>query len=150
MHPRVRTALLPAMAAAALGLANAHAVAFSEIVVFGDSLSDSGNVHSLTQGYPGNSKLPFPPDSRYVDGRQSNGPVAVEYLQQRLGVPLRNFAQVGATTGLGNIWDDGSLDEPAGALGLSGMHRQVESYLSQPGSADANALYVLWGGPNDF
>jgi phospholipase/lecithinase/hemolysin len=138
------------IAGCSLALVAGKAGAFSEVVVFGDSLSDNGNVYRLTQGFPGNALLPFPPDRLYADGRQSNGPVAVEYLSLRLGATLRNFAQAGATTGTGNIWDDGSLGEPPGALGLSGMRTQVQSYVAQPGAADSNALYVLWGGPNDF
>ena len=120
------------------------------LVAFGDSLSDDGNVYQLTQGYPNNPLLPFPSDQYYVGGRQSNGPVAVEYLSSALGVPLHNFAQAGATTGTLNVWDDGSLGAPAGTLGLSGMLAQVQSYVAQPGASDPNALYLLWGGPNDF
>jgi phospholipase/lecithinase/hemolysin len=150
MHPHVRNTALTLIAGGSLLLAAGSAGAFSGVVAFGDSLSDDGNVFRLTQGFPNNALLPFPPASRYFAGRQSNGPVAVEYLAQRLGVPLHNFAQAGATTGMANIWDDGSLGEPPGALGLSGMRAQVQSYVAQPGAADSNALYVLWGGPNDF
>ena len=56
----------------------------------------------------------------------------------------------GATTGATNIWDGGALGEPPGSLGLSGMRAQVQSYVAQPGAVDPKALYVLWGGPNDF
>jgi phospholipase/lecithinase/hemolysin len=150
MHARLANGVLPAVLAGTLTLASGGAMAFSELVVFGDSLSDDGNVHRLTQGFPGNPLLPFPPQPMYVGGRQSNGPVAAEYLAQRLGAPLRNFAQAGATTGAFNIWDDGSLGVPAGSLGLSGMQAQVQSFVAQPGPADSNALYMLWGGPNDF
>lgn len=150
MHPPVRKTMLCAITLCSLVLPVGKADAFSEVVVFGDSLSDNGNVYRLTQGFPGNSLLPFPPDALYAGGRQSNGPVAVEYLSQRLGVSLRNFAQAGATTGTTNIWDGGALGEPPGSLGLSGMRAQVQSYVAQPGAADPNALYVLWGGPNDF
>ena len=150
MHPPIRNTVLSLIAGSSLLLATGTAEAFSKVVAFGDSLSDDGNVYGLTQGYPNNDSLPFPPASRYFDGRQSNGHVAVEYLAQRLGVPLSNFAQAGATTGTSNIWDDGSLGVPPGSLGLSGMRSQVQSYVAQPGAADSDALYVLWGGPNDF
>ncbi|MGH8664548.1 MAG: SGNH/GDSL hydrolase family protein [Burkholderiales bacterium] len=150
MHRHTLQGALSVIAGCSLALAAGKAGAFSELVVFGDSLSDNGNVYRLTQGYSNNPLLPFPPDRLYADGRQSNGPVAVEYLSQRLRAPLRNFAQAGATTGTANIWDDGALGEPPGALGLSGMRSQVQSYVAQAGAADSNALYVLWGGPNDF
>ncbi|RPI48318.1 MAG: hypothetical protein EHM59_01560, partial [Betaproteobacteria bacterium] len=150
MHASILKAALIALAGGSLAFAVARADAFSEVVAFGDSLSDDGNVYQLTQGYPNNPLLPFPWDQYYVGGRQSNGRVAVEFLSLNLGVPLRNFAQVGATTGTTNVWDDGSLGVPAGTLGLSGILPQVQSYVAQPAASDSNALYVLWGGPNDF
>jgi phospholipase/lecithinase/hemolysin len=128
-----------------------EAFAFSKIVVFGDSLSDNGNVYQLTQGYPGNPFLPFPGDSTYVGGRQTNGRVAVEFMSLHLNTPLADYAQAGATTGSVNVNDDGSLGVAAGTLGLAGMRTQVTSYLGPtPHPVDSNALYVLWGGPNDF
>ena len=62
---------------------------FSDIVVFGDSLSDNGNLFRLT-GQP-------PPP--YFKGRFSNGPVWVERLAAPLGLDgITDFALGGATT----------------------------------------------------
>src|SRR5262249_42011574 len=52
---------------------------FSEVVVFGDSISDTGNVFLFTDGVAAG-----PP---YFEGRFSNGPVWVEVLAQGLGLP---------------------------------------------------------------
>ncbi len=73
---------------------------FDEIIVFGDSLSDTGNVF-ISFGAP-----PSPP---YFDGRFSNGPVTIERVADRLGLPApspsliggTNFAWGGAETGPG-------------------------------------------------
>jgi cholinesterase len=120
--------------------ANANATSISQIVVLGDSLSDNGNVFSAT-GYP-------PPP--YWQGRLSNGPVAVEYLAQKLGVPLIDFAWGGATTGVGNYGDGGTVGS-FGAYSLPGMTTVFQSALSGGQfPIDPNALYVVWGGPNDF
>src|SRR5436305_11201856 len=70
----------------------------SSIVVYGDSLSDNGNLFAAT-GQPG---------SPYFSGRRSNGPVVVEYVAAALGVPLIDYAWIGATTGVGNYADTGS------------------------------------------
>lgn len=110
----------------------------NQVVVLGDSWSDNGNLYALT-GNPG------PP---YWQGRASNGPVAVEYLAQRLGVPLSDFAWGGATTGVGNIADGGTVDE-LGAFGLPGMTTTFQDYFSA-NPVDPKALYVLWGGAQDF
>src|SRR5580700_5150096 len=82
---------------------------FTSVVVYGDSLSDNGNLFAAT-GQP-----PAP----YFEGRRSNGPVAVEQLATALGVPLHDFAWIGATTGIGNI-GDGGTPTSFGALKLPG------------------------------
>lgn len=109
--------------------------AYGNVIIFGDSLSDTGILFSQT-GQP-----PSPP---YYAGRASNGPLAVEYLASSLNAGLTNFAQGGATTGLTNIYD------PGGSIGLVGMLGQVNNYQSAVGAVDPTALYILWGGPDDF
>ena len=130
-------------AAAGLLLASTSALAvvappsssFSGLVVFGDSLSDNGNLFALTGGT-------FPP-APYYQGRFSNGPVAVERLASGLGLSgaqFKDLAIAGAQTGTG------------GQLPGSGMLNQVAGFQASLGSApaDANALYVVWGGANDL
>jgi len=120
---------------------------YSSIVVFGDSLSDTGRLYHLTNGG-------FPPSIAYFEGRQSNGPVWVEYLAFRLGLEhrLRDYAVIGAMTAptsaipTGNVWSDtfGGLD----GTSLSG---QVAQYLaSTGGKVDPDALYIVEGGANDL
>jgi phospholipase/lecithinase/hemolysin len=127
---------------------NAQALVFDNIFVFGDSLSDNGNTFAATQ-------KALPPSPPYFEGRFSNGPVAVEYLADSLGIPLSpsivggtNFAVGGATTGVGNTNDGGTVTT-TGALGLQGVSAQLAQYLNS-NPVDPNALYVVWAGPNDF
>jgi phospholipase/lecithinase/hemolysin len=113
---------------------------YNGVVVYGDSLSDNGNLYAAT-GFP-------PPP--YWNGRFSNGPVSVEYLAQNLGVPLVDFAWGGATTGIGNS-GDGGTQTTLGILGLPGM---TTSYLATVGGITpdqaAHSLFMIWGGANDF
>ncbi|HPR07016.1 MAG TPA: SGNH/GDSL hydrolase family protein [Denitromonas sp.] len=124
---------------AACTMANAG---WSSLVVIGDSLSDNGNVSALTGG-----ALPPAP---YVGGRFSNGPVAAEYMAASLGIGLQDFAHGGAKTGVDIVGNDSYL----WSLGLNGtgMGAQVGMFAASLGgaAADANALYMVWGGPNDF
>ena len=83
----------------------ANADSFSAVFVYGDSLSDNGNLFAAT-GFP-----PAP----YFDGRFSNGPVAAEQLAALLGVSTVDFAWGGATTGLGNQADGGTQTMPGSA-----------------------------------
>src|SRR5919108_3147959 len=70
---------------------------YTTVVMFGDSLSDNGNLLALTGGAV--------PASPYFAGRFSNGPVWVERLASALDVPLVNFAVGGALTGNGNLFE---------------------------------------------
>lgn len=126
-----------------LASAAAHAASPNALVVFGDSLSDQGLVWQQLQNTTGQN-LPQAP--YYVDGRFSNGPVAVEYMAQALGVPLDDRAWGGATTGRDNILDK------QGELAHTGVLDQVDGYVQAHGAHPLNhqALYVLWAGANDM
>ena len=124
--------------------AAASAASYSSLYVFGDSLSDPGNI-PLMSGYK------FPP-APYSGTRFSNGPVAVQYLAPLLGLPVdnsRNYAQGGATTGFVNVLNANSGGLFPGST-LTGVRGQVNDYLDRTSSADANALYIVWAGPNDL
>ncbi len=121
--------------------ASSMAVAgYSSIVAFGDSLSDNGNLFRITGHL-------FPPSPPYFDGRFSNGPVAVEYMADALGLGLVDYAVAGAKTGP----DDKGHDSFIGLDG-TGIPAQVGIFANTLGSAsaDASALFMVWGGPNDY
>jgi thermolabile hemolysin len=121
-----------------------HASSFSALYVFGDSLSDVGNLDELTNSF-------FPGPS-YFDGRVSNGPVFVETLSVGLGLGTSmanlnggtNFAFAGART--------------TGTTGIEGLviqdvDEQVTSFLNGldvGSSADSAALYMVFAGANDL
>jgi len=119
---------------------------FTELVVIGDSLSDTGNVYARSGG----AEPPSPP---YDAGRYSNGPVWVEVVADELGLPgpaavygtaasgKTNYAEGGATTG--------NNTSPIGELGMAWQVDQLAANaILTAGLGDA--LVVLWGGANDF
>lgn len=122
----------------------------SDIYVFGDSLSDVGNILGLTFG--------FVPGGDGWQGRFSNGPVWAEHFADGLGLNAStpylyggtNYAFGGAQTG----WRNDNLDPylvflPWLAGIRTGMHAQVIYHAGyRPPNPDG--LYVLWGGGNDF
>lgn len=112
----------------------------TQVVVFGDSLSDTGAAAErfATIGV----SLPAAP---YAQGRFSNGPVAVEVLADQLGVSLDSRAVGGALTGTDNRITTG------GVLAGTGVQGQIQAYIAeQSGALDTEALYVVWAGGNDF
>lgn len=110
----------------------------TSVVVYGDSLSDNGNLYGAT-GQP-----PSPP---YFGGRVSNGPVAVEQIASALGVPLFDFAWAGATTGVGNHLDGGNA---ATMVTLPGMLTELAMTQASLAPLAGGGLFIVWGGPNDF
>jgi thermolabile hemolysin len=106
-----------------------HAGPFDQIVVFGDSLSDTGNLVFIED-------QPRPEPDLYWEGRFSNGPVWVEYLAapERLDAPLKNRAFGGAETS--------SLTPP-------GLVQQVVLYAADADPFSPDTLFVVWIGGND-
>ncbi|MCP4994350.1 MAG: SGNH/GDSL hydrolase family protein [Gammaproteobacteria bacterium] len=109
---------------------------YSELVVFGDSLSDNGNLFAVTGGA-------VPPSPFYWEGRSSNGPVWAENMATSLGVTLRDYAIAGATTGTSNVWDDDF------GASFGGLQTQVNDYATG-GAINTSALHVIWAGSNNF
>lgn len=139
MRSRTSFAALSATAILVLSAPLAQAnTSFSNLYVFGDSLSDVGNISSFFGGL-----IPLPP---YAPGRFSDGDVWVEYLAADLGLGMSasenggtNYAWGGAVTG-GNEFDLPPLD----------LTQQTGRFLTDTGgAADSGALYVVWGGGND-
>lgn len=132
----------------------AKAASFQNLYVFGDSLSDIGNVSQATGG-----SVPPPVlltsgglSAGYANGRFSNGSVWVEYLAKDLGLSLdtrNDFAYGGATTGQENGLNP-LLNQFGFSITLPGLQQQIATFQSQNPISDQDALYVLWAGANDY
>ncbi len=117
----------------------AEAQEYNQLYLFGDSLTDNGNLFRLT----GNT---FPPNP-YYQGRFSNGLVWVETLGSQLKIgstSTNNFAIAGASTG--------QLNSLNGVLGvtLPSLPSQLSIFTSAAGTPSRDALFVLWAGANDY
>lgn len=111
---------------------------FSQIVVFGDSLSDLRNDKDDLL------ILPLPP---YSDGRFSNGDLYIQHIADHFHLPIAastrggtNYAFGGARTGLGRATFDGLPLVP-------NMFEQLSFYTEKPKGTE---LFVVWGGGNDI
>lgn len=144
----MKLALVLSTAVLALA-APAAASPFNQLVVFGDSLSDTGNAHL---GAPGLGLPDATPASvGYYKGRFSNGLEYIDYLHQRLVGGLAtpyllggtNYA-VGGARAVQHTFPDGVTPYPD-------LPYQVQLFAMRPGSlpADPNALYVINFGSND-
>lgn len=144
---------------------------FSQIVVFGDSFSDTGNVRHRTNAASG-GEVDYPSHTyNYSDGRFTNDNATVpsstlyaglwheQLAQTFLSLPVashslgggRNFAFGAANTkdGTRNV----VVIAPPGfgdvTITIDDMGKQMDDYLAAH-AVDPNALYIVWGGINDL
>lgn len=140
-------ALLSAAFCAAAGAAD-----YSRMYVFGDSLSDVGNVHNTQQYNDG--------------GRWSNGKVWNEYLAERLGMEVpansKNYI-AGETPEAGNTnfaYGGAMTSHGTTEAVIPSVHQQIDgrNFGQQKNvgfdrygvSFGENDLVLLWGGANNF
>jgi phospholipase/lecithinase/hemolysin len=106
-----------------------------DLVVFGDSLSDTGRLHRRSAG------LYIPPDI-YWQGRITNGPNWTDYVCGALNCRVLNHAVAGAATRL----DDFFL-----RWVLRPLDAQVEEFLSEEAETISDkTVAVIWIGANNY
>lgn len=116
----------------------ASAAPIENMVVFGDSLSDNGNLYEYMQ-----HRVPQSPP--YYKGRFSNGPVWIERLTKSVfpenpEIHLLDYAFGGAGVSMEN--DDDVLFS---------LNHELDVYsLAHDGKAKENSLYIMWIGANNY
>lgn len=120
---------------------------FDGVVVFGDSLSDPGNLFTLTGQQSTAPFAPIPSAPYAVGGHHfSNGETWVEQLAEALHAPSGAGPAVSATS-FTNYAFGGARARSANQIDLAG---QVSMHLAATGgAADQQSLYVIWVGTND-
>jgi hypothetical protein len=108
----------------------------NQVVVFGDSLSDRGNLYEYM-----NHQLPMSPP--YYEGRFTNGPVWIELLVKKLypensETHFLDYAYGGANVGIEDAFTDFSLQN------------QIQKYMDEHPVLNPDALYVMWAGSNNY
>jgi phospholipase/lecithinase/hemolysin len=121
--------------------------AFDSLYVFGDSLSDVGNVQTVTSGLA--PLVPPTPGPYYFNGRYSNGPNFTEALAQGLGLgPVVPSVLGGSDYAYGGALATGT--PPPTSLVVQDVDDQVGQYLAAHPVASPSALYVVYAGSNDL
>jgi len=135
-HPRL---LKETKSAKTTKSAKCDSLNFTDMFVFGDSLSDQGNLASVTPGYParaatnGNFTVEVVADYFGLELEMSNHLIAVAAGDVQL-ITGNNYAVATAEGGLGPV------DTPA----------QVGAFMTKyPDGAPSDALYMVWVGAND-
>lgn len=118
----------------------------NNMYIFGDSLSDNGNLYAMTYHTVAGA---IPNPKRYYHGRFSNGLVWDEYLAPMLGLTddhVENMAFGGAQIGAYNVNDRDGQAYP-------GLDQEISRFIMYHRMAKLDAqhnLYVLWIGADNF
>ena len=138
LRPRhLACAVALALASSAAFAQSAHAGLFDNMVTFGDSLSDDGNLSLALQ-------LP-----QIVRFTTNPGQTGVEDIADYLGTPMTPALAGGTDFAFGGA---GLVNNSPGTPSVvPTLPTQLGMYLQATGgNADPNALYAVWGGANDI
>ena len=113
----------------------------NKIVVFGDSLSDQGNLKSWFR---------LLLKSPYMGGRFTNGPNWLDYLHMETGIAIQNWSMGGAVTDIKANEYHRISTKIAGSVS-----DEIKRYRQQLGDDDkinnlASTLFIIWTGGNDY
>ncbi|MGC8560414.1 MAG: SGNH/GDSL hydrolase family protein [Phycisphaerae bacterium] len=152
-QPALAGMILLAAGAIVMQPITASASQFNHFVVFGDSLTDVGNLANADGGLlPG--KL-----SNYTTGMFTDGPTTspsttiignyAYQLNNALGFSTLTASALGGTDySYGGAVTGGS--QTIDGVTIPGMQAQVDSFINSNPTSPANNLYLLWGGANDI
>ncbi len=147
----VALALASSAAFAQSAAAPAAAGPFDHVVVFGDSLSDDGNLYCALGGAcavaPQGPNDPTPIAT--LKFTTNPGEVAIEQVADHLGVPIAPSLMGGTDFAFGGA---GLINNSPGTpAGVPLLPAQLATYLGATGGkADPTTLYTVWGGANDI
>ena len=125
------------LAAFLLALGSAWAGTFGDVVLLGDSLSDSGNVFAATTGK-------VPPEPYYM-GRFTNGENYADQLSAALGSPLVPFLFGGTNFAFGGARTD---SHPSGAA--FDLLTQLNYFNDSGYPLSEDTLVIFFGGINNL
>jgi len=114
---------------------------WSDLIAFGDSLSDMGNAKDSILNVPD-----VPP---YWNGRFSNGPVWIEYVSEAAGLNTTHGS--GISAGDNRAFGGSQTGQGYSYLVLPNVGSQINSYLNNVrASIPSTDMVTLWAGGNDF
>jgi phospholipase/lecithinase/hemolysin len=144
----------------------AHAQNYTSIVIFGDSLSDTGNDAYLSQHKYG-VRIPGP-YADYTDGRFTDGDDTIPAAREYFGVWIEQFAATlpakpiildsldGGTNYAYGFAFTGSgtsvltLGSASLFINVNNIGQQITDYLATHPVINDRTLFVVWGGANDL
>lgn len=149
-HPLLKHSSITIALALSLCTSASYANSYSQLVIFGDSLSDTGSLASqinanpllsVFTGIPGNS-FTTNPDTTWA------GVLAKSY--GLTANPNDNKTLTGTNYAVGGARAEKDEAKALNFITIPSVRHQIDNYFTQNQKADPNALYAVWVGANDL
>jgi len=123
---------------------NVQSQTFSSVVVFGDSLSDSGNILQSYEPLAQSLGFEIPDGASFTTNPD---PVWAEIVARTFGASVTNSLADGTNYSWGGacVNPNGPCENP-----VPTTHQQINQHLSGPSADPPNTFYMIWGGVNDI
>ena len=122
---------------------SSFATTIDKIVVFGDSLSDTGNVSHIFKG-----KIPRNPP--YFAGRFSDGLIWIEKVAEKFQLNTNSVNEFSDHAFAGAWGSDENESDPLSYFTLSSEIDDYMTFECKDKASEANHLFVIWIGNNDY
>jgi len=137
---------------APLGVAASPIDRFSDIFVFGDSLSDPGNLFTALIGGPVSPVPPIYPDAQFTDGDTWASQIGADFASGR---NYAHGAARAAPTGAQTFeFPDPGTSDPSDTLSITfdvpDFDQQIAQYRAASPTLGAKPLAAVWFGGNDL
>ncbi|MCX4027267.1 SGNH/GDSL hydrolase family protein [Endozoicomonas sp. SM1973] len=142
MKKLIRLSVIAVLLFSATQLSAKEQVSISRIVIFGDSLSDTGKMYKKSKGW-----LPSSPP--YYTGRFADGPVWVDYIKEAfqkkaIDLTIINESEGGATAA---AYEKESYNPTYQVI--NNLEHEVEQFLEN-NKFQSSDLVIIWAGANDY
>lgn len=117
-----------------------------EIYVFGDSLSDAGNINAISFGL-------VPSDAYWESRSFSNGPTWVTTLAEELGVSTPVHSLSGSQNATNYAYGGAESGEEGSAFAgitVQNIGPQIDEFIADDRALRRSSLVILWIGGNDL
>lgn len=123
---------------------------YSQLVIFGDSLSDTGNLASQINTNPILSSFTGTPGSSFTTNPDTTWAGTLAKSYGLTADPNDNKTLAGTNYAVGGAKADKDETTAFNMIAIPSVRQQMDNYFANNQKADPSALYAVWIGANDL
>lgn len=148
-HTLIKRSAIAAALAFSLYAPTSHAN-YNQVVIFGDSLSDTGNLASQINANPIVSLITGAPGSSFTTNPDTTWAGVLAKSYGLTANPNDNKTLTGTNYAVGGAKADKDETTAFNMIAIPSVRQQIDNYFANNQKADPNALYAVWIGANDL